>query len=125
MTENTAFHNRGVRDTDLDNDDQRKAIVTAQRRDDMDQFRIPQGSWFMELYCARNSVSNNASLPLELYDSNTGSLDLGRWSPARTFGMNGRAFAASGVAHGRHGVARTRWSWWTSGGRASARHHDL
>jgi hypothetical protein len=83
LMENLAFHNRGVRDTDLDNGTQEKIIVNMERKDDMDQFRIPQGSWFQELYCPRNGVNNNRSLPIELYDPNTGNLDLGRLSPAR------------------------------------------
>jgi len=84
LMENLAFHNRGVRDTDLDNGNQKKTIVNMKREDaDMDQFRIPQGSWYQELFCPRNSLSNNRSLPTELYDPNTGNLDLGRMAPAR------------------------------------------
>ncbi|MEY4179041.1 MAG: hypothetical protein RLY70_2615, partial [Planctomycetota bacterium] len=84
LMESLAFHNRGVRDTDLDNGNQKKTIVNMKREDDdMDQFRIPQGSWYQELFCPRNSVANNRSLPTELYDPNTGNLDLGRMAPAR------------------------------------------
>ncbi|MFM7070675.1 MAG: hypothetical protein ACKO38_02635 [Planctomycetota bacterium] len=83
LMESVAFHNRGVRDTDLD-PSQKKTIVNMKREDqDMDQFRIPQGSWFQELYCPRNGANNNRSLPVELYDPNTGNLDLGRLAPAR------------------------------------------
>jgi hypothetical protein len=87
INENVAFHNRGVRDTDLDSDPSMtpsKAIVSAMRRDDMDQFRIPQGSWYLELYCTRNTSGNNSAYPAELYNSTNG-LDLGRMAPAREF----------------------------------------
>ena len=56
--------------------------------DDFDQYRIPQGSLFLEVYCTRNHARNprfpnatSTSFPRELYDAN-GLLDLGRLAPA-------------------------------------------
>ena len=61
--------------------------------DDLDQYRIPQGSLFLELYCTRNHATNprypdatNTSFPRELYDNN-GLLDLGRLAPADASGF--------------------------------------
>ncbi|MFO0902662.1 MAG: hypothetical protein U0939_06660 [Pirellulales bacterium] len=87
LMETTAMHNRGVRDTDYDSNQRKILDSNMNRQDDIDQFRQPQGSLFFELYCPRNSVMNNISLPYELYDTTNGNLDLGRMAPARTFGM--------------------------------------
>ncbi len=109
ITESLAFHNRGVRDTDeddrSDNDleaeplpgDQstkrfpegnRSApagLPVAQPDKDLDQFRVPQGSLFLELYATGNSTWNNPNVPNELYSpvpggsgANTHGVDLGR-----------------------------------------------
>ena len=83
LTETLAFHDRRVRDTNND-----RGVTPAYRQpsgttpsdDDLDQYRIPQGSLFLELYCTRNQSSNNSRFPQELYDQN-GRLDLGRLAP--------------------------------------------
>ena len=87
ITETTAFHDRRVKDTDNDTtmtprlppDDADEEFVPD---DDLDQYRIPQGSLFLELFCMRNRFQNNSQAPPELYvkNNNTGQvfLDLGR-----------------------------------------------
>lgn len=88
VTESLAFHDRRVKDTDHDLGQQSKRTSTSNQDLTLDQYRIPQGSLFFELYCARNSQANNSALPRELYDNN-GRLDLGRLAPARTIPMAG------------------------------------
>ncbi|MFW6170542.1 MAG: hypothetical protein ACODAD_08630, partial [Planctomycetota bacterium] len=90
LTEATAFHNRNVKDTEHDDGDGEKRKPEGEDPpgdDDLDQYRIPQGSLFVELYCTRNLPTNprypdptNTSFPRELYDEN-GMLDLGRLAP--------------------------------------------
>jgi hypothetical protein len=82
LTEAVAFHDRRVRDLAEDNGD-------AERRDDnddglpddddLDQYRVPEGSAFFELYCTGNP--NNPNPPRELYMAD-GRLDLTRMTPA-------------------------------------------
>lgn len=66
ITETHSFHDRRVKDTELDNDKHKKVGGGAMDDDDVDQFRIPQGSLFVELYCPKNS--NNVLYPRELYN---------------------------------------------------------
>lgn len=90
LSEAIALHDRRVKDTKYD--------VTGKERnemqqpdDDVDQFRIPLGSLFFELYCARthNSFTSsgvsdslyNPHMPFELYDRSTGRLALDRTAP--------------------------------------------
>ncbi|MFO7905732.1 MAG: hypothetical protein R6U98_23950, partial [Pirellulaceae bacterium] len=90
LTEATAFHNRNVKDTANDRAGEGKRKPEEEEEDgddDLDQYRIPQGSLFLELYCTRNLPTNprypdptNTSFPRELYDKN-GMLDLGRLAP--------------------------------------------
>ena len=105
MTEKVAFHDRRVKDTAQD-DGQNNPIpedpngvslsrtinAMMQYDSDLDQYRIPEGSLFVELQCMRNNFANNPVLPGELYsfdtDPMTGQvinahLDLGRLSPER------------------------------------------
>jgi hypothetical protein len=113
LTEIVAFHDRRVKDTEqddhsetmeesdpypqkrkhsaydpaleLDDPDQKKGDS------DLDQFRIPQGSLFLEFYCTRNRQVNNPNFPTDLYSLDTGDgkwkLDLGRLSPANDGGL--------------------------------------
>ncbi len=85
LTETFAFHDRRVKDTDLDSTG-RKLTDTNNADDDMDQYRIPQGSLYLEFYCTRNRNENNPIVPRELYNINTGNgetfLDLARMAPA-------------------------------------------
>ena len=89
LTESMAFHNRRVKDTAHDNgvgDGDNKPGKKRMEDVTLDQYGIPEGSLFLELFCARNSTANNAKVPTELYDA-SGALDIGRVAPARAFGM--------------------------------------
>ena len=91
LSETGAFHDRRVKDTDRDNGDMTKRDDASRPDNDLDQFRIPQGSLFVEMYCTRNDryERNTGSTPppitrevppQELYDG-YGRLDLGRLAP--------------------------------------------
>jgi len=75
--ETLAFHDRRVKDTDIDTTTKDRD-ETNNEDDDPDQLRMPQGSLFVELYNARNKFANTGKLPNELYDSNTKRLQLGK-----------------------------------------------
>ncbi|MCY2986931.1 MAG: hypothetical protein NTY19_03575 [Planctomycetota bacterium] len=100
ITEATALHDRRVRDLATDDGSNDKRIKNgsappAVGDDDLDQFRIPLGSLFVELYCPRsifkmkdtstppNDIPVNAVVPRELYaiSGSQAYLDLGRRSP--------------------------------------------
>jgi hypothetical protein len=88
ITETLAFHNRGVKDTAHDANQEERFDSTGMEQDpDLDQYRIPQGTLLFELLCARNAAGNNPKLPPELYNG-AGQLDLGRLAPRRTWNMN-------------------------------------
>src|SRR5262249_3387176 len=57
ITETLAFHDRRVKDTDKDNGKGKKvndsSAMPPNEDLDLDQFRVPQGSLFVELYCPR------------------------------------------------------------------------
>jgi len=77
LTETLAFHDRRTKDTQWDADG--RARFGTDKDDDLDQYRIPQGSLFIEMYNPRNLDTNNNFFPPELYDlgSNFGlALDL-------------------------------------------------
>ncbi|MCA9152130.1 MAG: hypothetical protein KDA92_22660, partial [Planctomycetales bacterium] len=93
ITESKAIHDRRVRDTDLDvadpNDSDNPQDFTKRTETDpmtidatLDQFRIPQGSLFLELMATGNEAQNLSTangalgLPAELYTN--GLLDLTR-----------------------------------------------
>ncbi len=80
LGETLAFHDRRVKDTDQDPTEKDRE-ETNDFDDDLDQFRMPQGSLFIELYNARNKLSNNGKLPNELYDSGAKTLQLGKQAP--------------------------------------------
>lgn len=90
LMESLALHDRRVKDTRFDTTGKERNEM-QNPDDDVDQFRIPQGSLFFELYCPRthNSYSSTAAsdsiynphMPFELYDRNTGRLDLARTAP--------------------------------------------
>ena len=91
LTENIAFHDRRVADTDDDDGERDKrqkngSSTTMEGDDDLDQVRIPQGSLFFELYATGNRQANGVTHPRELYDAN-GDLDLGRVAPESTDGL--------------------------------------
>ena len=83
MTETLAFHDRRVADTGQDPTGKRRAekdssgnwVAGSPTGDDtLDQTRIPQGSFFAELYCTNNP--NNPIAPADLYAYN---LIDGKW----------------------------------------------
>jgi hypothetical protein len=83
ITETFATHDRRVRDTAFDSGDGEKRIDTnnpmEEGDNDLDQYRIPQGSLFMELMATRSIAAyNSPRVPTELYDPNTRQLDLER-----------------------------------------------
>jgi hypothetical protein len=90
ITETLALHDRRVKDTDQagPNDHRRTDTNPSNRDDDLDQFRVPQGTVVLELYCPRPTTWSNVNqqpnqkpiLPRELYHS-TGALDLGKRAP--------------------------------------------
>ena len=72
ITESLAFHDRRVKDTKLDGTG--KKIGEDENEKTMDQYRIPQGSLFLEFYCPHprlaKSTDSAANTPLaspELY----------------------------------------------------------
>ncbi|MCI0358192.1 MAG: hypothetical protein L0211_06900, partial [Planctomycetaceae bacterium] len=98
ITETLAFHMRNVKDTDVAGPNaggmaDMKRMEPMTTDPDLDQFRIPQGSLFIEVYCPRayrwqqspppgvnQQGHQKPRLPLELYDTN-GFLQLGRVAP--------------------------------------------
>jgi hypothetical protein len=87
ITETFATHNRGVRDTDYEAPNAKKrATNNNQTDDDLDQFRQPQGSLFVELHCVSAANGNSMAAAPELSNFGTYKLDLGRMAPARSIG---------------------------------------
>lgn len=89
MTEVTAFHDKRAKDTALDSRSKKlsdKDGNMMQVDTDLDQWRIPSGSVFVELYCPRapravaGTPGGNPALPRELY-SDGQNLNLGLTSP--------------------------------------------
>jgi len=81
ITETVAFHDRRVKDTLWDpTEERRDASNPTKRDDDLDQYRIPEGSLFVELHCPR---TDNVLMPRELYSRVAGQewLDLGKLAP--------------------------------------------
>ncbi|PQO42278.1 hypothetical protein [Blastopirellula marina] len=80
LTETLAFHDRGIKDTEWDADGRRGSGMGDDPT--LDQYKVPQGSLFLEFYNPRNIPSNNparttginsnpaAGLPSELYNAN-------------------------------------------------------
>lgn len=90
LTETLAFHDTRIIDSASDNGPKKKTTDDTDgdgNPDDpnFDQYRIPQGSFFAELYCTRGTTARNANavFPRELYSYNSGNwyLDLGRMAP--------------------------------------------
>ena len=126
LTEAAAFHDRRVKDTKQDNfsddDGEDGAPQKREHEDydpedeppkegdkDLDQFRIPQGSLFLEFYCTRNRQMNNPNFPTDLYSLDTGDgkwkLDLGRLSPANAGGLRYPVWRAVITKHPAAGQA--------------------
>lgn len=92
LTEGFALHDRRVKDTANDSATRKKRTENPNPDTTLDQFRIPQGSLFFEMYCPRtHTVYNpaagagealyNPQMPFELYDRTTGKLALDRATP--------------------------------------------
>ncbi|MFN7361490.1 MAG: hypothetical protein ACK5S3_03310 [Pirellulaceae bacterium] len=94
LTESLAFHDKRTKDTDQDNGTQGTRVNAAMNADDdFDQYRLPQGSLFLELYATRTTGSaTDQTLPAaspSLYVNDNGQLklDLGKMAPSSpTFG---------------------------------------
>ncbi|MDX1947000.1 MAG: hypothetical protein SFU86_16475 [Pirellulaceae bacterium] len=88
ISESLAFHSKNVKDTKHDDEPanivkERSLPAMGMVRDaTLDQFRVPQGSLFLELQCVRNRFNRNQMLPRELYDFSSGpaALALGKVS---------------------------------------------
>ena len=89
ITETLAFHDRRVKDTDFDRGsaEKRQDDEGNPADNDLDQYRIPKGALFIELYNTRGpEISSSARhSPSELYDSDK-KLDLDRVAPIGTDG---------------------------------------
>ncbi|MFO0915787.1 MAG: hypothetical protein U0795_22695 [Pirellulales bacterium] len=98
LTENFSFHDMRLVDSKTDDDEATGGkkrdqdddgkdgpadqddndIQQRDEDDDLDQYRVPQGSTFFELFCVANTSAATGDLgPRELFD-NQGRLDLGR-----------------------------------------------
>jgi hypothetical protein len=84
LTETKSFHDKRIRDTKNDTSGKNRDSMPT-KDEDLDQLRLPQGSTFIELYCTRNRLMNNAKLPGELYNLATGRLDLMRMTAASSY----------------------------------------
>ncbi len=87
LNESLVFHDRRVRDTDDDGGDQELRTATTNPDDDLDQYRRPEGSVFIELYCTRGwnwagagFANQKPRWPRELYNAG-GQLELGKLAP--------------------------------------------
>jgi hypothetical protein len=91
ITESLFFHDRRVRDTGYDDDTGKLRDDDPDPDNDLDQYRRPEGSGFIELYCARafnwsgvGFENQKPRMPAELYDLSVPGnprLDLGRLAP--------------------------------------------
>jgi hypothetical protein len=94
LTESLAFHDKRLRNTDMDNGPGSNKIYRPGigEDDDFDQYRFPQGSLFLELYAPRSTyVADDpvlAGAPSSLYTIAGGrlKLDLSRLAPADSNG---------------------------------------
>ncbi|MCA9134512.1 MAG: hypothetical protein KDA45_15185, partial [Planctomycetales bacterium] len=59
ITETGAFHDLRVRDTTEDDGGMKKTDASSSPDDDYDQYRMPQGSLFLELLCPRTTRINS------------------------------------------------------------------
>ena len=88
ISETLCFHDRRVKDTDEAGPaDKMRGKGKGKGKgmgmgfdEDLDQFRVPQGSLFIELHSPKNTVARNPRLPRELYNA-AGQLELARMAP--------------------------------------------
>jgi hypothetical protein len=81
LTEVKSTHSVRTKDSSHD-DDMQKTLTDPMPDATMDQYRIPQGSVFIELYCPQNRFAHDPRMPAELYDFD-GKLDLHRLAPGQ------------------------------------------
>ena len=92
LTESVAFHSKSLRDTDMD-DGPGKATNDAMSPDpNMDQYRFPKGSLFLELYAPRTTYvpedKKIPGVPSSLYDIRPNTpirLNLGKLAPSSAY----------------------------------------
>ena len=97
LTESLAFHDKRIRNTDMDNGAGSNKLYEPGKGDDddFDQYRFPQGSLFLELYAPRSTYVENdpvlAGAPSSLYTLNTNrrKLDVSRMAPTDRNGIWG------------------------------------
>ncbi|MEI8212750.1 MAG: hypothetical protein WCI02_11420, partial [Planctomycetota bacterium] len=92
LTESLAFHDKRLRDTDLDSGIGKTTADPMNPDPSLDQYRFPQGSLFLELYAPRTTYlpedKRIAGAPSSLYriENNTPvRLDLGKQAPSSTY----------------------------------------
>lgn len=91
MTESLAFHDKRLKDTTWELATNGKKTTDPMTTDsNTDQYKIPQGSLFLEFYNPRNLASNTGlpGLPSDLYLSD-GRLHLNKLTPADSSGTAG------------------------------------
>jgi hypothetical protein len=89
LTESLAFHDKRLRDTDMDSGPDSTTIDSTSPDPDMDQYRFPEGSLFLELFATRTTYfpedNRIAGTSSSLHDVRAGfpvKLDLSRMAPA-------------------------------------------
>jgi hypothetical protein len=89
LTESLAFHDKRLRDTDMDGGPQSTTNDPMSPDPDMDQYRFPEGSLFIEMYGTRTTYfpedNRIAGTSRSLYDVRPGEpvkLDLSRMAPS-------------------------------------------
>jgi hypothetical protein len=86
ITETLAFHDRRVKDTDQAGPGDTKRDDMTTPDPELDQYRIPQGSLFIELYCPRSKLwtgqyKNEKPLPPGMFFNSSDQLVLGATTP--------------------------------------------
>ncbi|HUP79372.1 MAG TPA: hypothetical protein VM260_12550, partial [Pirellula sp.] len=69
ISEALATHDKRAKDTAIDAMKHKRGDKKPDDDEDLDQFRIPEGSLFVELYCPRARQGNNISAPASLANS--------------------------------------------------------
>ncbi|MFN7731489.1 MAG: hypothetical protein ACK5OB_06280 [Pirellula sp.] len=89
LTESLAFHDKRLRDTDMDGGSGKTTNDPMNPDPNMDQYRFPQGSLLLELYAPRTTYlpedKRTAGAPSSLYRIQTNTpvrLDLGKLAPS-------------------------------------------
>lgn len=90
ISETLAFHDLRLKNTQYNTGTEKTLEDTNDMDDDLDQYRNPQGSLFVELLNTRNFRDNNTKQLTDLYIKNAGEwkLDLGKKAPQPGPGNN-------------------------------------